>query len=197
MQRRMREGSAVTRGEMLTWGPTNEVTTLLWYDAGREAVAELLDSLDSATTTSFHAGDTGTFVFVHQREYEFADAVMDLVARSRVAFVPPITFHDSGDVTFEAVGDATYVSEFYDDLNELGDAKIEHVHEFSRGQSARRLTDRQRAALEAAVAVGYYDVPRSGSLDAVAAELDCAVSTAGELVRKAEAAVVRGFVGRG
>jgi len=41
-----------------------------------------------------------------------------------------------------------------------------------------------------AVDVGYYDVPRTGDTEAVAAALDCEPSTAGELLRKAEAAVV-------
>ncbi|WP_217493327.1 helix-turn-helix domain-containing protein [Haladaptatus sp. W1] len=42
----------------------------------------------------------------------------------------------------------------------------------------------------AALDAGYYDVPRTGSVDDVAAALDCAHSTAGELIRKAESAVI-------
>jgi predicted DNA binding protein len=56
------------------------------------------------------------------------------------------------------------------------------------------MTDRQREALAAAVSVGYYDRPRSGSLADVARELHCARSTAGELVRKGEASLVNAFV---
>jgi len=44
---------------------------------------------------------------------------------------------------------------------------------------------------KAAVSAGYYEVPREGSIEGVAAALDCSTSTAGELVRKAGAAVLR------
>jgi predicted DNA binding protein len=83
------------------------------------------------------------------------------------------------------------VSTLHDELAELGSVSIERVHPFERRQSPAALTDRQRAALDAAVEVGYYEVPREGSVADVAAALDCAHSTAGELLRKAEAAVVR------
>jgi predicted DNA binding protein len=44
--------------------------------------------------------------------------------------------------------------------------------------------------LVAAQAVGYYEVPRAGGIEAVADELDCAVSTASALVRRAESTLV-------
>jgi len=59
------------------------------------------------------------------------------------------------------------------------------VHDFQRGDTPASLTDRQRAALDTALDLGYYDVPRAASVADVAVELDCATSTAGELLRKA------------
>jgi hypothetical protein len=194
MHRAVSGDGEITRAELLTWGPTTEVTTLSWYDGGESPVGALLDGLDSVTERSLHPGDGGTYAFVRQREYEFADPVMALVARARVAFLPPITFRESGAVRFVVVGASGEVSAFHDDLSELGDVTIRSVHDFSRRQSSATLTERQRAALRAAVAVGYYEVPRAGSVGDVAAELGCARSTAGELLRKAESAVVEGFV---
>ena len=52
------------------------------------------------------------------------------------------------------------------------------------------LTERQREALRAADRVGYYEVPRQGSVADVAAELGLSTSAAGEHLRKAEAALV-------
>ena len=62
--------------------------------------------------------------------------------------------------------------------------------------SAHTLPLRQRRLLGLFLLkdVGYYAVPRTGDVDDVATELDCAHSTAGELLRKAEAALVTGFV---
>lgn len=57
------------------------------------------------------------------------------------------------------------------------------------------LSDRQREALTAAQSVGYYEVPREGDVEAVAAELDCAVSTASTLLRRAESRLVADALG--
>jgi len=48
------------------------------------------------------------------------------------------------------------------------------------------LTERQQAAVKAAVACGYYAVPREGSLSDVAEGLDCAESTVSILLRRAD-----------
>lgn len=197
LHRRLLDVDGAERAELLTWGPTADVTALLWVDGGRAVARDLLGAVGSLTTAQFVVGDGGTYAFVHQREYEFDDAVMALVSRSRVAFLPPVTFLDGGVVEFEAAGGAGALGEFYEGLGELGSVTVERVGDFERGRAApsARLTDRQRSALETAVAAGYYDVPRTGSVREVAAELDCAASTAGELLRKAEAAVVSGYVG--
>ncbi|MFC6975764.1 helix-turn-helix domain-containing protein [Halomicroarcula sp. GCM10025709] len=53
-----------------------------------------------------------------------------------------------------------------------------------------RLSDRQREAVEAALSLGYYDIPRTATHEAVADALDCAPSTAAEHLRKAESRVL-------
>ncbi|WP_137284105.1 helix-turn-helix domain-containing protein [Halorussus salinisoli] len=197
MHRRIVESSEVSRVELLMWGPMSTVTTLTWFDAGPDAVADVLDSVETVTTTHLVAGNDGTYAFVHQTDYEFESSLLELVSQSKVVFLPPVTFHDTGIARFEAVGESDYMGEFYARLSDLLDATIESVHDFRRGPSAANVTDRQRNALEAAVAVGYYEVPRSGAVEDVAAELDCAASNAGELLRKAESAVVTAFVREG
>jgi predicted DNA binding protein len=52
------------------------------------------------------------------------------------------------------------------------------------------VSERQREALAAAWDAGYYAVPREGDIEAVAAELDCATSTASDLLRRAERQIV-------
>lgn len=190
LHRRLVATDGVSRVELLMWGPMGTVTTLLWCDGGPTATADLLTAVESITATEFVERDGGTYAFVHQTDYEFEETILTLVADARVVFLPPVTFRDTGAVAFEAVGRTAALTDFYDELTDLGEGTIERVREFDRRGSATALTDRQRAALEAAVAVGYYDVPRSGSVADVADELGCADSTAGELLRKAEATVV-------
>ncbi len=58
------------------------------------------------------------------------------------------------------------------------------------------LTDRQREAVEAALELGYYEVPRTADHEDVAAALACAPSTAAEHLRKAESALLRAYFRR-
>lgn len=185
--------ATLSRADLLVWGPTDAVTTLVWYDGGREPVQRVVDGVESLVEATLVPGDDGTYVFSHQTAFELPDAVLELVARAKLAFLPPVTFLDDRRARFEAVGESRHLSEFHARLSDLVGVRIERVREFERESmpaSPAALTERQRAALDAAAAVGYYDVPRTGSVADVADRLDCARSTAGELLRKAESAVV-------
>jgi predicted DNA binding protein len=184
----------IAQADLLVWGPTDTVTTLTWFEGDPETVSTVVDAVETLTAAQLVAGDGGTYAFLHQTDFEFGAAVMDLVADARVAFVPPVRFREKRVVRFEAVGDREGLAAFHDRLTDDFDADLESVREFRRWGSASALTDRQREALAAAVAVGYYDHPRTGSVADVAAELDCAHSTAGELLRRAESAVCRAAV---
>lgn len=195
LHQQIMEQTSISRAELLMWTPTEDATTLFWCDGGREAAERTVERIDSLLDSHFVEDDDGVYVFIQQDAYEFPTAVLDAIAGARVIFLPPVVFLDTGEVQFEAVGETTALSTFHGELSELGDLTIERVHEFERDDSASRLTDRQREALDAAVSVGYYDVPRNGTIADVAGVLDCSTSTAGELVRKAEAAVVRNYTG--
>jgi len=194
LHRQITGGESITRAELLTWSPTEDATTLLWCDGDRTATERAVGRIDSLVDSAVIEDADGTYAFLRQDDYEFPAAVLDAVAGARVVFIPPVAFLETGDIRFEAVGEAAALSAFHDELAELGEIAIERVAEFERSRSPSRLTDRQRAALDAAVSVGYYELPREGTVADVAAILGCSTSTAGELVRKAEAAVLRNYV---
>jgi predicted DNA binding protein len=196
LHRRLTRVDDASRMELLAWGPTDEVTTLSWFDTSPETARGLLAAVESAATTALVAEDGGTYAFVRQTRFEFDDALLAAVAEARAAFLPPVTFRTDGTATVEAVGERAALSEFYETLDELVDVRVERVRGFRRGGPTPTLTDRRREAVAAASAVGYYDVPRTGTVADVAAELDCAKSTAGELLRRAEAALVDEFTSR-
>jgi predicted DNA binding protein len=188
------EESDVSRAAVLQWGPTDSASTLSWFDTDRETTRALLDRVESVAATSLVEDGAGTYAFVHQTAFEFDDALMDRLGDARVVFVPPLTFLDTGAARFHAVGAADALAAFRADLAGPLDVHVERVRTFRRGPAPATLTDRQDEALSAAVAVGYYEVPRTGSVADVADRLDCAQSTAGELLRKAEARLVADHV---
>ncbi|MDZ7730630.1 MAG: helix-turn-helix domain-containing protein [Natrialbaceae archaeon] len=53
-----------------------------------------------------------------------------------------------------------------------------------------RLTSRQREAIQTAYELGFYEKPRRTSYEEIADALECAPSTANELLRRAETAIV-------
>lgn len=185
---------AVSRSELLVWGPQMETTTLSWFDAEPPAVERLLQRVDTVSESHLVAGDGGSYAFTERDDTEFDSAVLSCIADSRVVFVPPLSFHENGEIRIEVVGEQSSLAAFFDALGDLVDVGIEAVHTFDRHGQAATVTDRQREALSAAAAVGYYEIPRTGSVEDVATELDCAHSTAGDLLRKAESAVVQGFL---
>ncbi|KTG09301.1 bacterio-opsin activator [Haloprofundus marisrubri] len=194
IHRELSETEGVTRIELLAWSPAGRVKTLLWFDGDESAVRRLLAAVESLVTASLVSGSDGTYAFLDQTVYELADEVMDVVSRSQVVFLPPVTFLDFGAARFDAVGESDQLATLYDALRDVVPTSIRRVHDFERQHSPMGLTDRQRTALDVAVDVGYYAVPRTGSVADVAAELDCATSTAGELLRRAEATVVADYV---
>nr|WP_303647553.1 helix-turn-helix domain-containing protein [Haloarchaeobius amylolyticus] len=114
-----------------------------------------------------------------------------------IVLVPPIVFTPYGDVQLTVLGDPAELREvvagFPDDI----EFEIERVgeHRHRPGSLAGRLTTRQFQAMEAAYRLGYYDVPREGTLAAVAEALDCSESAASTLLRKAERAMVEATLG--
>jgi len=81
------------------------------------------------------------------------------------------------------------VSEFFQDVTADSEIDIrlqslvqEVAYQSTDGESL--LTEKQHRALETAVELGYYDVPRKAHLDDVAAALDIAPSSASTLLRR-------------
>lgn len=114
-------------------------------------------------------------------------------ARTRAGLVvrKPIVYRD-GDMHFRVVGDADTIQTAMDRAPDAMNVRIDEIGAI-RGrpdQPSVQLSERQREALAAAWALGYYDQPRTATQAEVAAELGCAAVTAGEHLRKAEAKLV-------
>jgi hypothetical protein len=187
-------GDTVGRADLLVWGPAGAPTQFAWFDADPEATTALLDAVPQVEQRRVVAGDGGTYAVTRQSGLGFDSDLLAVVADADVAFLPPVSFHGDGSVGFDAVGEPERLSALHDAVADDAAVDVEAVKDFHHGGAPAALTDRQRAALDAAVAAGYYEVPRAGSVADVAAALDCSTSTAGELLRKAEARVVTDLV---
>ena len=126
---------------------------------------------------------------------EFADAF----AQPGLVVITPIEFRSDGTIRVTAVGPAEGIQAAVDSIPETMGVDVRAVGEYFAGRLDARLelTQRQFEAISVAVECGYYSASRSATLEDVAAQLDCASGTAGELLRRAERTVMANLVGGG
>lgn len=182
--------AVTTRADLLCWSPTSDGTALAWFDADQATVGELLDGVDTVVGVSLHEDTTGTYALIEESQLELRQMALDTVADAAVAFPPPVVFYGNGTVRFNAVGPSVALNNLHGQLQKQTTVRIETVQEYRPRSSPGLLTDRQREAMAAAIAVGYYEIPRKGTVANVADTIGCSHSTAGELLRKAERSVI-------
>lgn len=168
--------------------------TLSWCDASKQTVATVLDDLSIVKSSALSAAGDGTYAFVWQEQFHLDPSVMGAVRDTAVLPLPPVVFDGDGSVAITLVGTHDALGDLVEAFGDRMDYTVEEVSDYDGPGHPTGLTSRQRDALAAAVDVGFYDVPRAGTLADVAARLGCAESTASELVRKAQATVVRASV---
>jgi predicted DNA binding protein len=165
----------------------------------RDAYATALADTDSVADFALDRRHDVLYAYVLEHRPPFDRRLTATFSRLDLVVVPPVDFVADGSIRLTVVGPADAVQSAVDAVPPAIDADIRRVGEFETAvvasSNAAGLTPRQRAAVEAAVAVGYYGSPREGDVDTVAAELGCSTSTAAEHLRKAEAQVMRTLVG--
>lgn len=197
MHRLIDDHEAVHRSELLEWNLTGEERIALVfrvladravYESGLEETA----SIREYELVSGRAGEL--YLYVQDRPSESDRALYDAFAGTTLVAVPPITFLADRRVSMQVLGEAADVDAAVAAVPDGFDVSLEAATEMGPTGGRVDLTGRQREALAAAEAVGYYDVPRSGSVRDVAARLDVSASTAGSHIRKAEATLARGYL---
>lgn len=196
MHRAVIDADAISTAAVLTWDTGRRTPTTLSRLDGRKSVVEpLVDELSVVDSYALSADGATTYAFVQQERFEMDPRLADALATPAVVVLPPIVFESDGTVEFTFVGTRGALDNLLADLDTAVDYSLTSVGEYGGPAGNGRLTDRQREAVEVAVAVGYYHVPRTGTMADVAAELGCSQSTASELVRKGQAVIIRGQVG--
>ena len=193
---------AVYREELLSWEVDHEGGTLRFLslfagdpEAAREAVANLEVVRRYELTP---AGENAYYGYAVMDLREVDATLMDIFDDLGLVIVPPIVYTGQETVQLSVLGEPAALTGLLERIPEDVGIEVERVSEHRRRAEtlAGRLTDRQFEALEVARKLGYYDVPRTTSLAAVAAELDCSESAASTLLRAAESALVEAALGR-
>lgn len=169
--------------------PDDRGTLLLYVEGDREAYERTVAALPHVDAVDVTPGSgDGFFVFVKE-EMDTDEPLVAAFQRDRLIVVPPVEFLPDRTMRLSLVGHAEDIQAALDDLPAGVTSDVKSVGDYSLAVSDP-LTDRQREAVAAAWDCGYYDVPREGDIEDVAAALDCAISTASDLLRRAESRMV-------
>lgn len=160
-----------------------------------EVYESLLVEQESVLEYDLTPDENGFFVYLRRELGPGGISMMDSLAQDTIVVVPPIEVRSDQTMQLTVVGhseDLKAVSESIPDgvsmeIQKLGDGVMSFQTSISK---------RQKEALQVAWNAGYFDVPRRNGIETIAEELDCAVSTTSELLRRAEARVVGQLLGK-
>jgi predicted DNA binding protein len=186
------ESPTVDREILLESESVGDVTTLLLYvDGERSGYETALSELPYTEewTVDPAEDDDGFYVYVRAQLRDQERLYADALERESLLVVPPVELRADRTVRLSLVGDGDALSAAMDDLPDALSIEVLRTGTYDRSRGVR-LSARQREALTVAWEVGYYDTPRAADLAAVANELDCASSTASDLLRRAERRLV-------
>ena len=188
-------GDHVERVYGLHWNFSGDRLGILHYMEGEfERYVAELESIQSVLGYDIARADDRHFYVYHRCVVDGgAQELFETFTRDTLLLVPPIAFSDDGAATVSLFGNSAEVQAA---IESIPDAIEVDVHEVSGMADTPKvtgamLTARQREAVEAALSLGYYDIPREASYQDVAVEIDCAPSTAAEHLRKAEGKLVQ------
>jgi ribosome-associated translation inhibitor RaiA len=184
----------VERASALQWNFTGDALGILHYavgdaDAFEAAVREVPEVLDYDLV---RAGDDAFYAYIRDATTDELADLFGPVTRGGLVVVPPIRYHEDGTVSFSLFGPDAEIQAAVEAVPAPVTVTVERVGGLEAVAAAAEtsLTERQREAVEAAVELGYYEIPREAGHEDVAAALDCAPSTAAEHLRKAESKLV-------
>ncbi|ADQ67341.1 DNA-binding protein [Halogeometricum borinquense] len=192
----MTERPFVEQVQMLHWNLSDfELPALLFYVVGDATkVADGLDATPEIETFDITRIDDGRFYcFTLGETTDIERTLYATFTRDKLIVLPPLTYDASGGVNFEIMGRPEMLRDTLQRVPDGIDISVERVGEYDTARQTidAALTSRQREAVLAAMSLGYYETPRKATIVDVAAELDCARSTAAEHLQKAEARIIR------
>jgi len=181
--------------ELLNWNTSAEdLDIILFRIVGAMApyTAALDDSAFVVDYETARIDDDSFYVYIEHDTRDVDDQFREPFLERRVLAIPPIEYTADGETKVAIVGRSGDVQAAVDAIPAEIDVQIDQVGEYDQGlqPSQSLLTDRQHEAVRAAHEHGYYEVPREGTVEDVAATLDCAPSTASNHLRKAEARLI-------
>ena len=186
----------VERAKALQWNYTGDAFGILHYVEGApDAFETRIADIPAVRGYEIErVGERAFYVYIRDETTAGLRDLFEQVTEGGLVIVPPWVYHEDGTVTLSLFGPEQELQ--MESVPGPVSVDIEQVSGLSTTTAAveTQLSSRQREAVSVAVELGYYDVPRTASHEEVAEAIDCAPSTAGEHLRKAESKLIRTIV---
>lgn len=142
------------------------------------------------------SGDREGLAYIHFRPNETVERLLALVQNNEIVLQTPIDCVDGGGFRVTLVGDDATIGDVVDSIPGPLSVSLEGIGEYhpDSEQLFSVLTARQQEILDAAVEMGYYEVPREATHEDIAAEVGVSAGTVGEHLRKVEGKVLSSLV---
>lgn len=157
--------------------------------------AAVLDACPEVIDADITEGAEG-LAYIHIDANATVEALLRILLENEIVIDPPIDCLPDGAVRVTLVGRSDAIRRAVDAVPDHLTMSLESLGDYQpdSSQLVARLTDRQREILEAAVELGYYEVPRRATHDEIAAEVGLSAGTVGEHLRKVEGKVLSTLV---
>lgn len=131
------------------------------------------------------------YCFVHVTEPDEFFDLIGIADEHALVIERPIQFVDGG-IQITVAGQSESLQAAFEKAAEAVDVRVEWSGGYDPAEPdvLARLTERQREAIQAAYDLGFYEKPRRATYEEIADALECAPSTANELLRRAETTIV-------
>jgi predicted DNA binding protein len=192
--------SETVDGEQLLHGTVTDdgLDTFLFHVEGNtEAYAEALNATTAIKRYDItEVSETSFYAYLEHEAPEIDESLLTAFSRPGVIVVPPVEFRADHTARLTIVGEASALQALLAEVPGGIATEVTQIVEYAGEPSTllSTLSARQFEAITTGVELGYYEIPRQGSVADIAHEMNCAPGTAAEHLQKAESQLITAIV---
>lgn len=170
-------------------------TTINYVEGDPDAYESALRTeLDVDEYEVYPDGTDGCYSYLRNELDAYNRDLATAFQRDTLAVIPPIEYLPDRRMIVTLVVTSREFRQFREEIPDELTVDVVSVGSVPR-ISQSRLTAKQRRAIRTAWELGYYDIPRTATLEEIATELGYAVSTVSDLLRRGQAGLVAAELG--
>ena len=164
------------------------------FSGDADQLTTIEDEIPEIISCTVTGGETW-LAYMHYNPDEFETALLERINTEAISIDWPMRETTDG-LQVTLFGEDAALQQLIASFPEEVDMTLKRAGEYQPEMSdpAGQLTNRQKEILRAALAAGYYDIPRRATQRDLAAELGLSRGTIGDHLRRIEAKIIRSII---